>query len=376
MKIISLFNNKGGVGKSTLGFHLGHALSELGKKTLFVDLDPQCNLTICSIDIETLHKIWKDEDDYIEDLENTIKENNETILKEPRSIHFLLKPTEDGISDFAELPPPVELNENLSLIPGRLSIHKYENKIAERWNGVYQGDNLAIRTITKIREICNSYAEKYQYDYVIIDTSPSLGILNKTIISIVDGFFIPAQPDMFSLYGIRNIGNSLELWQKDFNTIYSLISESKRDKFPKKFVQFLGFTIYNAKKYDRDSSNDYKLAQAHFSYVIKMPNTISTYINKDNRVHLTEEQIKEPIGKNSITHTHNTFPSMAQALHCPMWEVPTVYKKFKRDNLQWLEDNEIDINQGNFGRYEATKDNYLEFANDLLKRVEQLEDGK
>ena len=47
MKIISLFNNKGGVGKSTLGFHLGYALSEMGIKTLMVDLDPQCNLTIC-----------------------------------------------------------------------------------------------------------------------------------------------------------------------------------------------------------------------------------------------------------------------------------------------------------------------------------------
>lgn len=46
MKIISLFNNKGGVGKSTLSYHLGCALGELGKKVLFVDLDPQCNLTI------------------------------------------------------------------------------------------------------------------------------------------------------------------------------------------------------------------------------------------------------------------------------------------------------------------------------------------
>lgn len=54
MKIVSLFNNKGGVGKSTLGFHLGCALGEMGKKVLLVDLDPQCNMTICGIFEEDL----------------------------------------------------------------------------------------------------------------------------------------------------------------------------------------------------------------------------------------------------------------------------------------------------------------------------------
>lgn len=49
MKIISVFNNKGGVGKSTLSFHLGKALGLMGKKVLFVDLDPQCNLTISAM---------------------------------------------------------------------------------------------------------------------------------------------------------------------------------------------------------------------------------------------------------------------------------------------------------------------------------------
>lgn len=46
MKIVSLFNNKGGVGKTTLAFHLSWILSEMGKKVLIIDLDPQCNLTV------------------------------------------------------------------------------------------------------------------------------------------------------------------------------------------------------------------------------------------------------------------------------------------------------------------------------------------
>lgn len=252
MKIISVFNNKGGVGKSTLTYHLGNALAELGHRVLMVDLDPQCNLTICAMMEETLHQIWEEEDSFVDNYESALLDNPE-IYKTPRSIHFILKPAEDGISEPKELCIPYSMGNNIDLLPGRLSLHKYENKIAERWSGVYQGDNLSIRTITNIRSVCKRYAEAHNYEYVLIDTSPSLGILNKVIMSTVDGFFIPAQPDMFSLYGIRNIGNSLQLWQKEFTNIYSLLSEERRSKFPKEFVQFLGYTIYNAKKYTRDN---------------------------------------------------------------------------------------------------------------------------
>ena len=62
MKIISVFNNKGGVGKTTLTFHLAHALAELGKKVLIIDADPQCNLTIYSLDQEYIHQLWAAED--------------------------------------------------------------------------------------------------------------------------------------------------------------------------------------------------------------------------------------------------------------------------------------------------------------------------
>lgn len=94
MKIISLFNNKGGVGKSTLGFHLGCALGELGKKTLLVDLDPQCNMTISGMFEEDLHDIWEKEDFYIADYEKSVKQLGLSITNSPRSIHFLLKPAD------------------------------------------------------------------------------------------------------------------------------------------------------------------------------------------------------------------------------------------------------------------------------------------
>ena len=138
MKIVSLFNNKGGVGKTTLAFHLSWILSEMGKKVLMIDLDPQCNLTICGIHESNLENIWKEEDAFIDDYEKALREKSEQELKEinrkPRSIHYLLKPTEDGLDDLKDdkLPPVIKLNGNLGLIPGRLTINRYENVISER----------------------------------------------------------------------------------------------------------------------------------------------------------------------------------------------------------------------------------------------------
>ena len=79
MKIISVFNNKGGVGKSTLSFHLGKALGLMGKKVLFVDLDPQCNLTISAMRENELENIWQEEDSYIEDLKQRKKKIQKSI---------------------------------------------------------------------------------------------------------------------------------------------------------------------------------------------------------------------------------------------------------------------------------------------------------
>lgn len=323
-----------------------------------------------------MHRIWEEEDPFIDDYESATSINPK-IINSPRSIHFILKPAEDGISEPVSMPPTYSIGSNIDLLPGRLSLHKYENKIAERWSGVYQGDNLSIRTVTNIRSICQKYTEINTYDYVLIDTSPSLGILNKVIISTVDGFFIPAQPDMFSLYGIRNIGNALQLWQREFMSIYSLISEEKRAKFPSQFVQFLGYTIYNAKKYTRNNEpfNEYNLAQAHFQYVNQIQETILQFIQESNRAKIPPEVISKPIGGPAIIHSHNTFPAMAQALKCPMWRVPEVYAKLEADKpeyLEFLNQNGFDYNRGNNGRLREVGERYREFTEDLITRINTL----
>lgn len=369
MKIISIFNNKGGVGKTTLTYHLAHILAEMDQRVLILDMDSQCNMSLYGMQEKDLEKIWRDEDNVIDNGFDSAKKQMKdgdfnNLFKTTRTMHFLLKSVEEGISDFDELPPPVNLANNLDLIPSRLTLFKYESKIAERWSGMFLGEALSIRTVTRIRKLAELYSEQNHYDFVIIDTSPSLGMLNKVIISTVDGFMIPCLPDMFSLYGIKNIGEALMQWQREFNTCFQIIPEEKRKAFPKKTVRFLGYTIYNAKKYAKHI-NRWNLAQAHDVYAQQIPDTIKEHIDGKVREHLSEEMVKEPIGNDAIIHSHNTFSNMAQKYKKPIWEVP---------GFDHLEPDDKSTISGNRAKYKATQEKYEQFAEDFLTRVATLDD--
>ena len=124
MKTILFFNNKGGVGKTTLVYHFAYMLSELGYKTLAVDLDPQANLTSMFLEEDKLIKIYE-------------QETRQTIFQ---SIIPLTKATGD-------IDPPnfEKINDNLYLIPGDLELAVFEDKLAENWGKCYSGDEAAFR---------------------------------------------------------------------------------------------------------------------------------------------------------------------------------------------------------------------------------------
>ena len=381
MKSIAVFNNKGGVGKAALTYHLGYALAELGHKTLLVDLDPQSNLTLFGLHPEELHEIWQVEDVFIDDFVQARDEKSpsefEAIASDVRSIHFLLKPIEDetdrpgflveplnlhrnlGMPEF--LADPLNLHPNLGMIPGRISIHTYEDTIASRWQSVYYSDLLAIRTVTQIRTFCEAYAKKYAYELVLIDTPPNIGPLNQAIMSTVDGFLIPCMPDMFSLYGIQNIGKSLKRWKRNFDTIFNLLSDAKLSYFPKHFISFLGFTISDASE-DTDS-REWDSSKAHHNYAEQIPITIQKHIDNDHR-HLSATQLGEPIGDMDVMYSDSTLPTMAQKYRTPIWKVPSCENLDKDDKRTIL---------GNREKYEDTKTGFHIFAKNLLTRLDELE---
>jgi len=360
--IISVFNNKGGVGKTTLTFHLAHALAEMGKRVLLVDADPQCNLTIYAMPVDRIHEIWSDEDAYIDDFDLARKSVTdqafEQICMGHRTLHFLLKPAEEGTQALPSLPPPVELRPGLDLLPGRLTMHMFEDVVARRWSDAFVGNALALRTLSEIRRIINRYAADHRYDIAILDTSPSLGPLNKVALTMVDAFVVPCGPDLFSLYGVRNIGNTLKRWRTEFDTLYTLIAPQKRPEFPKRFVRFLGYTVYNARL--RTDATPWNMAIAHYNYARQIRDFVGTYIDAELSSGITAEALSTPIGDQAVMHSHNTYPSHAQKYNTPMWLLPT-------SDVDSEDRPTIQLNKD---RYLSTRLAYANFASDLLLRIE------
>jgi cellulose biosynthesis protein BcsQ len=365
--IISIFNNKGGVGKTTLTFHLAQALAEMGKKVLLVDLDPQCNLSIYCLDTETIQSIWDAEIPYIDEpgfadtRKNVTPKQFDELCGSPRTIHFLLKPAEEGTGELDRSPPVLSLGPNLGLIPGRLTLHMFEEAVARRWSEAFIGQPLALRTISDIRRIITQYSEEHGYDIAIVDTSPSLGQLNKVVLSTVDAFLVPCAPDLFSLYGIRNIGNSLGRWMTELNTFNTLIAPSRRPHMPTKFVRFLGYTVYNAKL--RTGSSPWNMAIAHYNYARQIPSVVAEHVPAELSIGIESSSLEIPIGKQAVMHTHNTYPALAQKYHSPMWRLPSTMA---------IEQEDLATVRPNAERYTATKDAYTQFAQDLITRLSKV----
>ena len=356
MKSVAIFNNKGGVGKTTLLYHLAYALSEMGKKILLIDLDPQCNLTINAMPEEEIQRIWGEEESYIEDFKAAKESaiNYDEISQQVRSIHFLLKPLEDGL-DIEANSKPYNLADNLDIIPGRLSLQFFEATISRRWAEAYTGSPHALRTLSSIRTLASDYAKRFSYDYVLIDTSPSLGDLNKIGIALADFFFIPCSPDIFSIYGIRNIGSALLKWKKEFDVLFKLLPKNQSDLFPKKLVELLGYTIYKCQKKE-NANNALKIPQAHNNHAIKIIDEIKSHISAE---FLSNNFGEQSIGDNCIIHSHNTYAAMAQKYHYPIWQLPDV-------GIQTSDRGTI---MSNKDLYYDTKEKYIKFAGDLLFKM-------
>lgn len=331
-----------------------------------VDLDPQSNLTLQCIEPNILENIWNEEEPYIEDFQEALESNNKKFAKfiaTPRTIHCLLKPIEDGIFESFKLGDIYRITDKLGLIPGRLSLHTFEDKLAKSWSDAFLGESQALRLLTAIRSLCLEAANRDKYEVAIIDTSPSLGMLNRVVISMSTGFFVPCMPDMFSTFGLTNIGLALKSWKTQFSTMYSILSDKKRGAFPPHFVKFLGYTIYNARRYV--GQNEFDIATAHYGYAQNLPEIVATKIPKECYSHLELDVVEKPIGGKLIMHSHNTLPSIAQKYRTPMWNVPL---------LQTLRQEDKNTISGNRETYCEKKEMYHGFARALLERIEGLED--
>ncbi len=178
-KIISLVNQKGGVGKTTSSINLAAALGKEGKKTLLIDLDPQGNATT---------GLGYNNGDFKNDIYNMITLNStpaETIIK----------------TKF----------KNLSIIPSTINLAGVDVEFVKKML-----EDQTFRQNDQLKNVLETVKEKY--DYIIIDCQPSLGITTMNALVASDSVIIPVQCEFFALEGIAQLLNSIITIQSNMNS--------------------------------------------------------------------------------------------------------------------------------------------------------------
>jgi len=171
-KSIAVFNQKGGVGKTTTAINLCACLANRGKKVLMIDVDPQGNTTSgVGIDKTTLEKT-------IYDVLINGSDPRECIIDTNR--------------------------ENLFIIPSSVQLAGAEIELTEM-----------NKRELKLRECIESI--KDEYDYVFIDCPPSLGLLSINALSAVDSVLIPIQCEYYALEGVSQLMNTIKLVKRSLN---------------------------------------------------------------------------------------------------------------------------------------------------------------
>jgi len=193
---IAFFNNKGGVGKTTLGYHLSWMYSDLGLSVVVVDLDPQANLTAMFLSEDRMEDLWPDGD-------------------HPHSILGSVSPILRGLGDISE-PHVEEVNDNLGLIVGDLGLSRFEARLSAAWPSCLDGDEAAFRTESAFYRTILRAAEMREADVVLIDVGPNLGAINRAAIIAANFVVFPLAPDLFSLQGLRNLGPTFREWRMEW----------------------------------------------------------------------------------------------------------------------------------------------------------------
>ena len=179
-EVITIANRKGGVGKTTTTLNLAYSLKELGKKVLVIDLDPQANLTRCF------------------DVGNTenIKNIGHLLMTEMEEESYLV---EDYTKSYDEI----------DIIPSSIYLSAVETQMRVETGS----ERILFEIVNQIKEY---------YDYVLIDTSPSLNILTINALCASDSVLITADTQLFAIVGISELLKTVQKIKKRVNATLTI----------------------------------------------------------------------------------------------------------------------------------------------------------
>lgn len=201
-KSISVFNNKGGVGKTTIIWNLAASLADNGKCVLLIDFDPQCNLSIACLGDKEFSNL----------LQSTAKHPLGQTVKS-----FALPYIQQNqIKDTPVfLPKNKTKNGVLHIVPGDFWLNTFSD-VLNVGTDVISGAGLYRFILPELVAQKASERTEIQYDYVLIDLPPSFNTLVRSALYCSDYFLVPCTPDLFSSYCVGLIGEMLPLFIRDW----------------------------------------------------------------------------------------------------------------------------------------------------------------
>ncbi len=298
MKSITVFNNKGGVGKTTFLCNIaGYLALYEKKKVLVIDADPQCNATIYLLPEDQVLELYDRSarntvDAYIDPLrrgKGYLSENIE-IAKTPRF--------------------------GVDLLPGDPKLALSEDLLASDWTVGVNGDPRGLQTTFVFRDLLSRYAN---YDYVFVDVGPSLGAINRSVLIASDFFLMPMSSDIFSLVAIKNIATSLTKWRNSLGKGLTDYAANENEPYLVNgtaadwHLHFAGYVTqqYTAKKTGKGNRQPVK---AYDRIIKQIPNLVEDELigNFSNLPQSAQYKLGE------IPNLHSVVP-MSQTANAPIF---------------------------------------------------------
>ena len=290
MKSLAFFNNKGGVGKTSLVYHLAWMFASRGVSVMAVDLDPQANLSSMFLEEERLVELWD------EDGSGTLYDS--------------LRPLMNRTGDI-ERPHVERLSDCLGLIPGNLSLSRFEDLLSENWPKCLDGQEAAFRVITAFHRIIQEAVSQQPAEIVLIDVGPNLGAINRSALIAVEQVILPLGPDLFSLQGMKNLGPTLRDWRKGWGKRLDELPLSAGISAPRGEMQPMGYVVM------QHGMRDSRPVKAYQRWMDRIPGVYRESV-LDDRISTPPAPERDPYNLALLKHYRSLMP-MAMDARKPMF---------------------------------------------------------
>ena len=287
MKTIVFFNNKGGVGKTTLVYHFSYMLAELGYRSLAVDLDPQANLSSIFLTDKRLQEIYDNEN------------SRPTILES-------IKPLNRGISDIK--PAHIEkISDKIGLIAGDLELSLFEDKLSSGWGNCLNRDEAAFRIVSSFYRVIKEANERFKADFNIIDIGPNFGAINRATLIAADYVVVPMAADLFSLQGLKNLGNRLDSWHDEWSDRASRNPEPSL-LLPSANMKPLGYIVM------QHGIKEKRPVKSYLKWANRIPQVFNEFVLKNETGNISQKRVENDDSCIALLkHYHSLIPMAMEA---------------------------------------------------------------